>query len=284
MLRQQVQRGADLAERRDVLRLQYALEMSGVLRFHLVGEILHDAIVDGLEVAIHEPLREDQQRCLQRLSLIPSLHSHFIALENIVVRHRHVDQQLHELLSLTVSPFPHLLQHAHELQERILAGDLLLAPQRLDLLLGPAQRDDFLLVLAQRRKLLVFLDDRRQTVAMVVQVDRRQVRRGVAELHQQAHEVFQLRHANVRLLNGRQHLRFQRVHDRVRGVLDRAEAAKVAVVIQNHRGGRVVVHGLVVGLQLHAAAHYQHKTELPLQTKRQVEEELELLQQATDTH
>ena len=148
MLRQQVQRGTNLPERRDVLRLQHALRLRRVLRFHLVGEILHDAIVDGLEIAIHESLREDKQRGLQLLWLILPLHAHFIALENIVVRHGHVDQQLHELLPLTVSPFPHFLEHAHELEQRILAGDLLLASQRLDLLLGSAQRDDFLLVFA----------------------------------------------------------------------------------------------------------------------------------------
>lgn len=284
MLRQQVQRGTNLPERRDVLRLQHALRLRRVLRFHLVGEILHDAIVDGLEIAIHEPLREDKQRGLQLLWLILPLHAHFIALENIVVRHGHVDQQLHKLLPLTVSPFPHFLEHAHELEQRILAGDLLLASQRLDLLLGSAQRDDFLLVFAQRRQLLVFLDDRGQPIAMVVQIDRRQVRRRVPQLHQQPHEVFQLRHAHVGLLNGRQHLRFERVHDRVRRILDRAEAAQVAIVVQNHRGRGVVVHCLVVGLQLHAAAHYQHIGELPLQTKREVEEELELLQQTADAH
>ena len=67
VLRQQVQRGPNLSEGRDVLGLQDALWLIEFPRFHLVGDVLHDAIVHSLQIAIHQSLREDQQRCLQRL-------------------------------------------------------------------------------------------------------------------------------------------------------------------------------------------------------------------------
>ena len=103
VLREQVERRADLPEGRDVLRLQHALGVSAPRRSHLVGPVLQHARLHRRQIALHQALREHQQRRLQRLSLSPAARCHLLPAEDVVVCHGHVQQQLDELLRLTRS-------------------------------------------------------------------------------------------------------------------------------------------------------------------------------------
>ena len=142
-----------------------------------------------------------------------------------------------------------LLQHLHELQQRILTGNLLFASDLLHLLFTTAQRDNLLLVLGQRLQLLVLLDDIVKTRTMIVQIDGVEIGNRMTELHQQADEVLQTRHADIRLLNLEEHLSLQLAHDIISRFLNGVEGFDMTIIIEDDRRGGVVVDCLIIGLQ-----------------------------------
>lgn len=135
---------------------------------HLVGAVLLDAIAHRLEVPFHQILHERHQRHLRRLIVIAAIRRHLVLLEDVPVGDGHVDQQVDELLPVKPRSRLHLLQHAHELHQRVLARHALALAQLVHLLLRARQRDDLLLVVAECLQLLVLVDDVAQLAAVVV--------------------------------------------------------------------------------------------------------------------
>lgn len=169
--------------------------------------------------------------------------SYLVFLENIGIRNSHMNKQIDKLL----------LQHLHELQQRIFAGDLLFGSDLLHLLFTTAQRDNLLLVLGQRLQLLVLLDNIVKTRTMIVQIDGVEICNRMAELHQQADEVLQTSHADIWLLNLEEHLSLQLAHDIVSRFLNGVEGFDMTIIIEDHRRGGVVIDCLIIGLQFNTA-------------------------------